>query len=80
MASLPVLGESGTLEGMGKGTKAQGNIHAKSGTLTRVLCYTGFVTVPGHKPAAFALMVNKYSGSFSEMKKAIEKLLVGMAD
>lgn len=80
LSSLSVMGESGTLEFMGRGTRAEGNIHAKSGTLTRVICYTGYVTVPGRKPAAFAIMVNKYSGSFSAMKKAIEKLMVALAD
>jgi D-alanyl-D-alanine carboxypeptidase/D-alanyl-D-alanine-endopeptidase (penicillin-binding protein 4) len=78
--SLAVMGRSGTVESMGKGTLAEGRMRLKSGTLTRVLCYTGYATTKVGEPVTFALMVNRYSGSFGDMKKQIEKLLVGICE
>lgn len=77
--SLAVMGRTGTLAEMGLGTRAEGRLRAKSGTLTRVLCYVGYTTTAQGEPVAFALLVNRYSGSFSDMKKQIEKLLVGLS-
>ena len=80
ISSLAVMGRTGTLAEMGKGTKAEGRLRAKSGTLTRVLCYSGYTTTRTGEPVAFSLMVNRFSGPFGEMKKQIEKLLVGLGE
>ena len=80
VSSLAVMGRTGTLAEMGKGTRAEGRLRAKSGTLTRVLCYTGYATTKAGEPVAFSLMVNRFSGAFSPMKKEIEKLLVGICE
>lgn len=42
--SLPVADrQEGTLEGMFKGSPAEGNLRAKSGTIDRVKAYSGYV-------------------------------------
>lgn len=74
-ASFPVSGQSGTMKNYCK--EAEGKIRAKSGTLTRTYCYSGFAeTANGN--VVFSVMVNNYSGNFKEMKSQIEKILVGM--
>jgi len=40
--SLPVSGKSGTLSRVCKNTVAHGKIHAKSGSIRKVRCYTGY--------------------------------------
>jgi len=78
--SLPVSGKSGSLENIGKNTPAEGNLRAKSGYIERCMSYAGYVTTVSGKEAAFAVIVNNYSCSNAEMKKILEKLMVGMSD
>lgn len=58
--SLPVAGETGTIAFMLKNTPLHGKVHAKSGSINRVRCYTGYIENKG-KTYAFAVMVNNYS-------------------
>lgn len=78
--SLPTSGVSGTMRAFCKSERAKGRIHAKSGTLTRVLCYSGYVECHSGKKLAFSVMLNSYSGTFKPMKKELEKLLEAMVE
>jgi serine-type D-Ala-D-Ala carboxypeptidase/endopeptidase (penicillin-binding protein 4) len=79
-ASLPVAGISGTLANMAKGTSAHGNVRAKSGTLTRVMCYSGYVKTKSGELLCFSMMANKYDGDFYAMRARFEKLMILMAE
>jgi D-alanyl-D-alanine carboxypeptidase/D-alanyl-D-alanine-endopeptidase (penicillin-binding protein 4) len=57
-ASLPVAGESETLRGRMRGTPAQGNLHAKTGTTNTVVSLGGYVTARNGEVIAFAFMYN----------------------
>lgn len=74
-ASLPVAGQSGTLKRFLAGTALAGKIHAKSGSIRRVVCYSGYAVLEG-KECAFSIMVNNYAGSATNARKAIENLLL----
>lgn len=78
--SLPIAGRSGTLKSMCRGTKAQGNIAAKSGTMTRIKAYAGYATAANGRPVVFAMIFNNYACSNSEITAKIEKLMVQMAE
>lgn len=78
--SLPVAGESGTLTNVGKGSVAVGNIHAKSGYMTRVRSYAGYVTTKNKKNIAFALIVNNFNCSPSQMKSKMERIMIKLAE
>lgn len=78
--SLPVAGLSGTLSDMCLGTAAAGKIHAKSGTMTRLMCYVGYVEGKSGQKYCFSFMVNKYSGDYYAMRAQVEKLMVLMAN
>lgn len=78
--SLPVAGKSGTISSMFNGTIAEDNLRAKSGSLNRVRCYAGYLTTKTGKEVAFALLVNNFSCSQSEIKSRIEKLLVAVCE
>lgn len=77
--SLPIAGKTGTLSSMCKGTVGQGKIRAKSGTMTRVKSYAGYVTSDTNKEIAFAIIVNNFNGSTKSLEKKIEKLFDQMA-
>lgn len=57
-ASLPVAGESETLRLRMRGTPAQGNLHAKTGTTNDVISLSGYVTAENGEILAFAFMYN----------------------
>ncbi len=53
---LPCAGVDGTLRKRMKGTRAAGNVHAKTGTLTGVSSLAGYCTSPEGHTLAFAIM------------------------
>lgn len=77
--SLPVAGISGTLARIGKGTKAEGKIRAKTGTQTRTSCYSGYVDTGKSGLLAFSLMINSYDGTSAALAAKVEKLFILMA-
>ncbi len=72
--SLPKAGKDGTLRNFMRGTKYEGKISAKSGSIGGVQCYSGYL-VDGNKQYAFTVMVNKFNGTRSQVRSAIEKFL-----
>lgn len=78
--SLPIAGKSGTISSIGIGTAAEGNIHAKSGYMTRARSYAGYCTTKSNKEIAFTLMVNNYNCTPQVMKKKMEKIMIKLAE
>ncbi len=78
-ASLPVAAESGALQNMFKGTKAAGNLRAKSGYMEGVRSYTGFVKSKSGKLLSFSIIANNYKGSPAAMKKKMERVMAAIA-
>lgn len=80
LRSLPVAGKSGTLRNVGKGTAASGRVMAKSGTMTRVKSYAGYVKTKNKKNVAFAIIVNNHNCSARAMRKKMEKIMIKLAE
>ena len=59
--SLPVAGQSGTIKSYFGGTKAEGNLRAKSGTMSGTRNYAGYVTNKYQENIAFCIMMNDYN-------------------
>ena len=78
--SLSVAGKSGTLRRIGRGTKAANNLMGKSGSMTRVRSYCGYVTSASGRQLAFAIIVNNYNGTSSQIRDRLNKLMVAMAN
>lgn len=74
ISSLPKAGRDGTLRSFMKGTRYEGKIIAKSGSIGGVHCYSGYL-LDGDKQYAFTVMVNKFNGTRSQVRSAIEKYL-----
>jgi D-alanyl-D-alanine carboxypeptidase/D-alanyl-D-alanine-endopeptidase (penicillin-binding protein 4) len=58
--TLPVAGADGTLAGRFKGTRAEGRIHAKTGTLEQVNALSGYMDLPSGKRLAFSIIGNSH--------------------
>jgi len=78
--SLPIVGINGTVSRLCKGTKAENNVRAKSGTINKVTCYCGYVTTTKGELLSFSMMVNNYEGKASLITKKLERLMVLMAE
>ena len=76
--SLPVSGEGGTLATFLRNTALQGKVHAKSGTISRVKSYAGYIETKG-KNYVFALLVNNANGSSKAVTKKMEDFLLDVA-
>ncbi len=73
--SLPIAGE-GTLKSFGKTNFPDNTLQAKSGSMTRVRCYAGYLKTDSGKTLVFSVMVNHFSGSHSALVKQISELLL----
>ncbi|MDH6306766.1 D-alanyl-D-alanine carboxypeptidase/D-alanyl-D-alanine-endopeptidase (penicillin-binding protein 4) [Parabacteroides sp. PF5-5] len=77
VASLPKAGQEGSVANFLKGTSLQGRALLKSGGMSRVRAYAGYIT-KDDKQYAVALFVNNYSGEAQAITKNIEKLLLAL--
>ena len=78
-STLAVAGKSGTLKNICRSQPASGRIFAKSGTLSNVKAYAGFVKTMTGKNLAFALIVNNFEGSRYQLVKKMERIFNAMA-
>ncbi len=78
--SLPIAGESGTIRKLADSTAAEGNLRAKSGTMSRVRSYAGYVDTKSGNRMAFAMIGNNTQWELSEIRDKFEKLFILMAE
>jgi D-alanyl-D-alanine carboxypeptidase/D-alanyl-D-alanine-endopeptidase (penicillin-binding protein 4) len=78
--SLPVAGVSGTMAKICKGTCAENNIRAKTGTISNAICYSGYVNTKKGELMSFSLMVNNFEGTGPVIVQKMVKVMVLMAD
>ncbi|MCF6331930.1 MAG: D-alanyl-D-alanine carboxypeptidase/D-alanyl-D-alanine-endopeptidase [Draconibacterium sp.] len=72
--SLPSAGK-GTLSSFNLQLFQGNSLKAKSGSITRVRCYSGYLKLDSGKTLAFSIMVNHFSGGHSKLVGEIENLL-----
>ncbi len=59
--SLPIAGVDGTIRNRMKGTAAEGNVHAKTGSIGYVRSLSGYVTGQDGEMFAFSIIANHYT-------------------
>lgn len=77
--SLSVAGVKGTLKNVCRKQKGANRIFAKSGTLSNVKAYSGYVETQSGKNLAFAVIANNFNCSKSQIVKKMELIFNGMA-
>ena len=75
IASLPQAGIEGSVRNFLKGSKLQGKARLKSGGITGVRSYAGYIMKDG-KTYAVAVFSNNYSCPMSRMTGALEQLML----
>jgi D-alanyl-D-alanine carboxypeptidase/D-alanyl-D-alanine-endopeptidase (penicillin-binding protein 4) len=75
--SLPKAGQEGTVGNFLRSSSLQGKALLKSGSMTHVRCYAGYITHNG-KPYAVAFFANNYSCEERKIARALEELLLAL--
>jgi len=76
--SLPLAGVTGTLRKMFNDTPAQGNLRAKTGTMSRVKSLAGYMSTKNRKNLVFSIIINNFSTSQTEVKQKLERFINGL--
>lgn len=74
---LPIAGKEGTVAKFLVETPLSGNAKIKSGSMSGVQSYAGYIDKDGKK-IAFAIVVNHWNGTRQQLRAEMEKLLNGM--
>lgn len=77
--TLAIAGETGTMAAICKNQGGDGRVRAKSGTMSKVKSYAGYVTTKSGRELAFAFIFNNYNCSNDALILKIEKLMNSMA-
>ncbi len=78
--SLPVAGFDGTLKRRMKGTAAEGNLRAKTGTLTYVNALSGYLTTANGQTLIVSFYGNNYVGAGREVTGTLDQLCALLAE
>jgi len=80
LAALPTAGVDGSLVTRMKGTTAEGNLRAKTGTMSNIRSLAGYVTAKNGEHLAFAILVNNFEGTSAAANQAIDAIAVHLAE
>ena len=79
MTAMPIAGVDGSLEMRMKGTAAERNVRAKTGTMSNIRSLAGYVTARNGEHLAFVVMVNNFEGAGTDAVRAIDTIAVRLA-
>lgn len=77
--ALPVAGVDGTLKNRMKGTNAENNVRAKTGTLPTIAALSGYVTSAAGERLVFSILINNYTEESTARRSYIDDIAVLLA-
>ncbi|MCX7877216.1 MAG: D-alanyl-D-alanine carboxypeptidase/D-alanyl-D-alanine-endopeptidase [Ignavibacteria bacterium] len=78
--SLTIAGKDGTLRNRMKGTSAEGNVYAKTGTLNSVSCLAGYVINKDNEILIFYIAMNGHGGNALNMRAAQDDFCIVLSE
>ncbi|MGG7663240.1 D-alanyl-D-alanine carboxypeptidase/D-alanyl-D-alanine endopeptidase [Dyadobacter sp. BHUBP1] len=79
--SIAILGQNGTVRNLGKGSRAAGNMHVKSGSIEGTRAFAGYVNAKSGALLSFTIIAHKYvPGSNRVISDSLVKLMTLMAE
>jgi D-alanyl-D-alanine carboxypeptidase/D-alanyl-D-alanine-endopeptidase (penicillin-binding protein 4) len=79
LAALPIAGVDGSLASRMRATPAEGNVRAKTGTMSNIRSLAGYVTTADGERLAFVVMVNNFEGPGAAAVQVIDTIAVTLA-
>ena len=79
LASLPIAGRDGSLDNRMKGTPAEGNARAKTGSFTNARALSGYVRTASGEPLVFSIIANNYNTTARLIDQATDSIVVRLA-
>ncbi len=77
--ALPIAGVDGTLRTRMRGTPAEGNLRAKTGSLSSVASLSGYVTTAAGEHLVFSMMLNNYPDAGALRRDSIDAIGILLA-
>lgn len=77
--SLSIAGKDGTLKNRMIGTEAEGNVHAKTGTLNGVSALSGYVVDEDNEILIFFIVMNGFGGEYNFVKSVQDNFCISLA-
>ena len=77
--ALPIAGVDGTLRTRMRGTPAEGNLRAKTGSLSSVASLSGYVTTAAGEHLVFSMMLNNYPDASALRSNSIDAIAILLA-
>jgi D-alanyl-D-alanine carboxypeptidase/D-alanyl-D-alanine-endopeptidase (penicillin-binding protein 4) len=78
-AALPVAGRDGTLAQRMRGTAAEGNARAKTGSFSNARGLAGYVRTADDEPLVFSIIVNNFGTSAEVVEQTMDSIVVRLA-
>jgi D-alanyl-D-alanine carboxypeptidase/D-alanyl-D-alanine-endopeptidase (penicillin-binding protein 4) len=77
--SMPIAGIDGTIDTRMKGTPAEGNVHAKTGTLAKARSLSGYVTTADGERLIFSILANNTTTPGSAVTSVADQIAASLA-
>ena len=77
--ALPIAGVDGTIRSRMKGTPAEGNVHAKTGTVDKARSLSGYVTTADGRVLLFSFLCNNFTVPNRAVEDVQDAILVRLA-
>jgi serine-type D-Ala-D-Ala carboxypeptidase/endopeptidase (penicillin-binding protein 4) len=78
--ALPIAGVDGTISTRMRNTAAQGNVHAKTGTLQMVRSLSGYVKNADGRLLLFSILCNNWTTPQAEVDRVADAIAVSLAE
>jgi serine-type D-Ala-D-Ala carboxypeptidase/endopeptidase (penicillin-binding protein 4) len=78
--TLPIAGRDGSLSNRMKGTAAEGNARAKTGSMANVRGLSGFVTTADGEPLVFSILANNFETAPDTINRTADAIVVRLAE
>ena len=79
-ASLPIAGRDGSLSNRMKGSAAEGNARAKTGSMSHVRGLSGFVSTADGEPLVFSILANNFDTPPDTINRTADAIVVRLAE
>jgi serine-type D-Ala-D-Ala carboxypeptidase/endopeptidase (penicillin-binding protein 4) len=79
VTGLPIAGVDGSLSTRMKGTAAENNLRAKTGTMSNIRTLAGYVTTSDDERLAFVILINNFEGTGVNANDALDAIAVRLA-